>query len=352
MNAPIGIGALGFAHGHVQLYANVMKDFDDVRLVSAYDDDERRVRAVCEVHGMRYTPHVENVLKDTRVQAVMVGAETCYHAELCVAAAEAGKHILCQKPMAMTLEECDRMIAAAERNGVVLAMAFQMRHDPANIRIREIVQSGQLGTIGVVRRRHCIPCLLDPAFINGPTRWHFQADKNIGMFADDAAHPADWLHWTFGKPVSVMAEIDRVLADVDSDDNGVAIYRFASGMIGEIFNSSTVMAGENTTELYGDKGMLVQNYGDGPSCAVPRCPDGPALKLFRYGEKDWEVLDVSIPPDQGARIRNVPRPWVDSLRNETPPTATAQDGRVALELILGAYASAREGRRVTFPLGD
>jgi predicted dehydrogenase len=72
--------------------------------------------------------------------------------------------------------------------------------------------------------------------------------------------------------------------------------------------------------------------------------------LFCYGAKDWEVLDVPIPPDQGARIRNVPRPWVDSLLNDTPPTATAQDGRVALELILGAYQSAREGRRITFPL--
>ena len=123
---------------------------------------------------MRYTSRVEEVLNDPSIQAVMIGSETSRHAELCIAAAQAGKHILCQKPMAMSLEECDRMMAAVDKAGVRFAMAFQMRHDPANIKIREIVQSGQLGNIAVVRRRHCIPCLLDPNFVNGPTRWHTQ----------------------------------------------------------------------------------------------------------------------------------------------------------------------------------
>jgi len=83
---------------------------------------------------------------------------------------------------------------------------------------------------------------------------------------------------------------------------------------------------------------------------VPRCPNGPAVKMFRYGAADWDVFDIPIPPDQGARIRAVPRPWVDSLINETPPPATGQDGRIAVEMVLGAYQSAREGRRIAFPL--
>jgi predicted dehydrogenase len=167
---------------------------------------------------------------------------------------------------------------------------------------------------------------------------------------NEATHPADWFHWIFGKPVSVIAEIDNIVTHVAPDDNGVAVFRFGKGEMGILFNSSTVSAGENTTEVYGDKGCLIQNYGDGPSCGVPRCPDGPALKLFPYGGSNWEVFDIPIPADQGVRIRAVPRPWVDSLLNETPPTATGQDGRVAVEMMLGAYRAAREGRRVTFPL--
>ncbi|MBI4558451.1 MAG: Gfo/Idh/MocA family oxidoreductase [Candidatus Hydrogenedentes bacterium] len=353
MKAPIGIGFLSFAHGHVTAYADVMKPFPDVRLVAAYDDRPERGRPICERTGMKYSPHVEDVLRNPDVQAVIVGSETNRHAELCVAAAQAGKHILCQKPMALSLQDCDRIIAAVDKAGVHFAMAFQMRHDPANIRIREIIQSGELGKIGVIRRRHCIGVLFQETFINGPTHWHIEADKNMGMFMDDASHPADWFHWILGKPVSVIAEIDNILTNVAPDDNGVAVYRFAHGEMGILVNSSTVLVAENTTEVYGEKGCLIQNYGDAPSCGVPRCPDGPPLKMFRYGSSSWHVFD-DIPKvtDHGMRIRAIPRPWVDSLLNETPPAATAHDGRVAVEMILGAYRAANEGRRVRFPLLD
>ena len=350
MKAPVGIGVLSFAHGHVGTYVDVMKEFEDVRLVVAYDDNESRGRSTCEACGMRYSPHVEDVLDSPEVQAVMVGSETSRHAELCVAAATAGKHILCQKPMALSLPDCDRMISAADKAGVMLAVAFQMRHDPANIKMRELVQSGALGKIAVVRRRHCIGVLFSEEFVNGPTHWHVEADKNMGMFMDDATHPADWLHWMLGRPVSVIAEIDNVITNVAPDDNGVAVYRFAHGEMGIVLNSSTVIAGENTTEIYGEKGCIIQNYGDGPSCGVPRRPDGPALKMFRHGASDWDVFDIPVPANHGLRIRAVARPWVDALIHETPPAADGHDGRVAVEMILGAYRAAKEGRRVHFPL--
>ena len=348
MKAPVGIGFLSFAHGHVGAYVDVMKAFDDVRLVAAYDDNEQRGKAICDSAGMRYSPHVEDVLDNPDVQAVAVGSETSRHAELCIAAAQAGKHVLCQKPMALSLEDCDRMIAAADKAGISLAIAYQMRHDPANIAMREIVQSGELGAICAVRRRHCIGVLLVDSFVNGPTHWHMEADKNKGMFMDDASHPADWFYWMLGKPVSVMAEIDNVITNVAPDDNGAAIFRFGRGEMGLLFNSSTVMVGENTTEIYGEKGCIIQNYGDAPSCGAPRKPDGPAVKMFKYGESDWRDLGVPIPPDHGARIRAVPRPWVDSLIQETPPAVSGRDGKVSVAMVLGAYESAQTGRRVAF----
>ena len=348
MKAPVGIGVLSFAHGHVGMYVNVMKHFGDVRLVAAYDDNEQRGKPICEAVGMRYSPHVEDVLNNPDVQAVMVGSETNRHADLCVAAAQAGKHILCQKPMALSLEDCDRMIAAADRAGVSLAIGFQMRHDPANIKMWEVLHSGELGKIAVVRRRHCIGVLLDDSFVKGPTHWHVEAEKNMGMFMDDATHAADWFYWMLGKPVSVMAEIDNVITHVAPDDNGVALFRFEHGEMGVLFNSSTVMVAENTTEIYGEKGCVIQNYGDAPSCGVPRCPEGPAVKMFRYGESNWRDLGIPIPENHGVRIQAVPRPWVDSLIHETPPTVTGRDGRVSIEMILGAYESARTGRRVIF----
>ncbi len=349
MKAPIGVGVLSFAHGHVQAYVNVMKDFEDVRLIAAYDDMEERGKQIAEGAGMQYSPHVEDVLNNPDVQAVMIGSETNRHAELAIAAAQAGKHILLQKPMALSLGDCDKIIDAVSQAGIHFAMAFQMRCDPANIKIREVVQSGMLGRICMIRRRHCIGVLLDPNFGTGWSAWHIKAENNRGMFADDAAHPADWFHWIFGKPVSVMAEIDNVITTHAPDDNGVALYRFGNGEMGVLLNSSTVMIAENTTEVYGEKGVLVQNYGDGPSSG-PRMPDGPAVKMCLYDKAQWESFDAPIPPNHGERIKAVPRPWVDSLINETPPPASAEDGRVALEMVLGAYQSAETGQRVTFPL--
>lgn len=357
MKSPLGVGFISFAHGHVQAYADVMRAYDDARLVCAWDADADRARTVCERCNMRVCATVNEVLADPEVDAVIIGSETCYHEEHAVAAARAGKHILLQKPMALTLDACDSINAAAEEAGIRLALAFQMRCDPANQRIKQIVDSGALGRIGLARRRHCIGVCLVPDFINGPSSWHLSAEKNMGMFMDDAAHPADWFHWIFGKPVSVIAEVDNVLTTCAPDDNGVAVYRFRGcpsvrdcpckdGMMGILVNSSTVMVAENTTEIYGDKGCLIQNYGDGPSCGAPRHPDAPAIKYFIYGEKDWRVADVAIPPDHGARIRAVPRPWLDAMLNDTPLPSDGHDGRVAAEMVLAAYEASETGRRV------
>jgi len=295
---------------------------------------------------------MEDVLGDPDVDAVVVACETNRHAEVAVAAAEAGKDILLQKPMALTLSDCDRIIDAVERTGVKFEMAFQMRHDPVNRKIRELIQDGTIGALAVLRRRHCISVLFNESFVTGPTKWHVDPEKNMGMFMDDASHATDWFQWILGDPVSVIAEIDNVVTDVAPDDNGVAIYRFGNGEIGILFNSSTTLAGENTTEAYGDRGVLIQNYGDAPSCAMPRPADAVPLRMYLRdeAEKGWQNFTFPIPTSQGERIAAIARPFVAYLKGEKGPAATALDGRKSVEMVLGAYRAAREGRRVSFPL--
>src|SRR5207237_4998439 len=121
-------------------------------------------------------------------------------AGLCVESARARKAILLQKPMALTLDDCDGIIQAVESAGVWFSMAYQMRCDPANIHIKGLVVEGAVGRVGIVRRRHCIGVLFDPGFVNGPGRWHLSREANRGMWMDDASHPCDWLFWMFGRP--------------------------------------------------------------------------------------------------------------------------------------------------------
>ncbi|MGC9520298.1 MAG: Gfo/Idh/MocA family protein [Anaerolineae bacterium] len=349
MTVPIGIGVISFAHGHSQAYCQRMLTYDDVKLVSCWDDNEERGKEAAENYGMRYTPHLEDVLDDPEIQGVIVTCETNRHPEMAIVAAEAGKDILCQKPMALTLEDCDRMAEAADKAGVKFVMAYQMRHDSSNQKIKALVEEGVLGNIAWMRRRHCIPVLFSDSFVNGLTSWHIDPEKNMGMWMDDASHATDFIHWVMGRPVSVMAEIDNTITDIAPDDTGVAIYRYASGAMVVLVNSSVTLAGENTTEIYGDQGVLIQNYDDAVSTHLAP-PDAAALKLFRRGGEGWEDLGIPIPARHGERIAGVPRSFVDCIKNDTPPPVTAEDGRVSVEMVLGAYQSAREGRRVAFPL--
>lgn len=346
MSTKIGIGIISFAHGHAQAYCRRMLTYDDVDLVACWDDDHARGRQAADDYGMDFTADLGDLLANPAIQGVIITCETNRHAEMTLAAAAAGKEILCQKPMALTLDDCDRMAAAVERAGVRFMMAYQMRHDPSNRKIKEILESGVLGRISLFRRRHCIPVLFNDDFVNGPTRWHMDPEKNMGMFMDDASHATDLIHWLMGRPVSVMAEIDNTVTDVAPDDTGVAVYRFETGAMGILVNSSVTLAGENTTEIYGDNGVLIQNHDDVPSTNVPLPPHPIALKLYTREQPAWQDLGIEIPASHGDRIASVPRSFIDMIKHDSEPEITAHDGRVSVEMVLAAYQSALEGRRV------
>ena len=346
----VGIGVLSHAHGHSNVYCEVMRGFDDVELVATWDDNAERGQKAAQQYGLEYRADANDVIDDPRIDAVIVTMETNRHAAFVERAAAAGKHILLQKPMATTLADCDRIIKAVHKHGVKFSMGFQMRHDPVNIRIKELVDSGVVGKIAVVRRRHAISVLLDPAFFNGPTRWHVDPVANVGMFFDDATHAADWFYWIFGAPHSVIAEIDNVVTGVAPDDNGVAIYRFARGEMGILLNSSTTVAAVATTEIYGDQGTIVQDYGDMPATSAPRAAGVAPLRTFCRGDDHWTEYDLPIPNSQRDRLTAVPRPFIDYVRGLTDETISAEEGRVSVEMVLGAYRSMAEGRRIDLPL--
>jgi len=344
------VGVLSHAHGHVGMYCQVMREYDDVEVVACWDDNAERGRAAARQYGFEFRDTPRSIVEDARIDAVMIGIETNRHADMVELAAGAGKHILLQKPMATTLADCERIVAAVAAAGVKFSMAFQMRQDPSNIAVKELLAQGVVGKVSVIRRRHCIGVLLNEGFVDSPSRWHFDPEANVGMFFDDASHPADWFYWLLGKPTSVVAEIDRVVTPLATDDTGIAVYRFGQGEMGFLFNSAVTVAGVNTTEIYGAEGTIIQDFDDGPSVSAPRHPDAVALRYIRRGDTEWTVVPMDIPETHGARIGNVPRPWIDYVRGLTDETISAAEGRVSVEMVLGAYQAAQSGRRVHFPL--
>jgi predicted dehydrogenase len=141
-----------------------------------------------------------------------------------------------------------------------------------------------------------------------------------------------------------------VVTDVSPDDNGIAISRFKHGEIGILLNSSTTVAAVGTTEIYGTEGTIIQDYGDSPATSAPRPSDAVPLRMIRAGEDHWTEFKMTIPAGQGERIAAIPRPFVDYVRGLTDATISAQEGRKSVEMVLAAYRSMAEGRRIDLPL--
>ncbi|MDR3708628.1 MAG: Gfo/Idh/MocA family oxidoreductase [Capsulimonadaceae bacterium] len=342
---PIGVGVLGFAHGHVNSYCQTWRDRPElgVRVVAGWDHDAARLQRAVDAHGLRPFGDVAALLADPDVQAVIVSAETSMHADLVEKAAAAGKAIILQKPISLTLPEADRIVAAVRRYKSPFTLAWQMRVDPQNLKIKELLDEGSLGRLCMVRRRHTLSTHLWPNFTE---LWHAKPELNRDIFADDAAHAIDFLFWLLGEPETVTAELATRLDPRVPNDNGIAVFRYPDGPLAEVVGSFVSPAGENTVEVTAERGNIVQNYGDATTCAVPR-PEGAAgLKWYTVDKKDWTYSDIASPTSQGTRIAGLSEPLADFLNGRRPAIATAEEGRTVLRMTLACYVSSREGRRV------
>jgi predicted dehydrogenase len=346
MNDSIGVGVLGFAHGHVGMYCNVWRQKPEigVKVVAGWDHDAARAEASCASFGIDVAESVEALAARSDVDAVVIGVETSMHADVVEKAAPAGKAILLQKPMALTMDQADRIVNAVNKAGIPFTMLWQMRVDRHNLKAKELLESGEFGKIFQVRRRHC---LTTQHFNNFEGMWHNDPKLNRDIFADDAAHPIDFMHWLLGKPVSVVAELATLLNPRVPNDNGIAIFRYPDGSMGEVSCSFVAIAGENTLEIICENGSIIGNYGDGPSNNIPRPAGGVQLKWYLHKDGNWTYSDIPDINGQGERITGLCVPMAEFLRGERPPICTAEEGRESLKHVLACYESAESGRRVS-----
>jgi predicted dehydrogenase len=341
---PINLAILGLAHGHVGVYCDLWKKNPEmgIRIVSAWDHDAARAKTAKEKYGIEISATPLAAIQ-SGVDAVIIGAETSLHADLVEAAAAARKKIILQKPLALTIAEADRIVAAVEREEVPFTLAWQMRVDPQNLEMKHLIQTSLLGRVYMVRRRHGLSTHVWTGFEN---TWHVNPKLNRGMWADDASHAIDFLLWLLGEPESVSAEIATLRSEKVPDDHGIAIFRYRDGTFAEVVSSFTCLAGENTTEIVGEEAVIIQNYGDAPSTQVPRPKDAVGLKWFVKGGKEWINSAMPSPASHGERIAALAPELARFLRGERASICTAEEGRTSLRMTLACYRSAEMGRRV------
>jgi len=342
----INVGILGFAHAHVNSYCGRWREQPElgIRVVAGWDHDEARLAGAGANHGIEMLSSVNALLDRKDIGAVVIAAETSRHAELVEQAADAGKAIVVQKPLALTLAEADRIVAAVSRTGVPFTLAWQMRVDPHNMQIKSLLASGEFGRVYQVRRRHCLNTQMWKDFDKS---WHVNPAMNRDIFADDSSHAADFLYWLLGMPHSVMAELGTLRNPAIPNDHGIALYRYTDGTFAEVSCSFATVASENTTEVVCENGTIIENYGELTSTNIPWPAGGIQLKWYLQQVGNWTTSELPDIKNHGERLLGLSAPLAEFLHGARPPIATAQEGRDVLRMVLACYESYEQGRRIT-----
>lgn len=322
----IGWGVLGCGDITNQRGAPAINALEGNRLVSFQSRTASLAAAFARRHGAsRWTVNRDELLADPEVTAVYVATEHHRHVDDVLAAARAGKHVLCEKPMANSVEDCRRMIAACRENGVALQIAYYRRYYPKLIRMRELLCEGAIGA-PVSAQIHCTQ-RLEAARIT-PDNWRL--DRTLsggGALVDTGSHRLDLLCWLLGEPESVTALVERQELPIEAPDSETLLIRMASGVHVASFHGYRTPS-EDRFDVIGTEGVL---------SAVP--VDGPGLRLTAPGrEETWEL----------PRHPNVHYPlfedFAQRLAEGLPPRYDGEAGMQASRIIEASYTSARTGR--------
>ncbi|HEX2035936.1 MAG TPA: Gfo/Idh/MocA family oxidoreductase [Chloroflexota bacterium] len=324
--ALIGCGGMGRSE------ARVLRAVPRARLVAVCDVSEAAAAAFGAEMGVpAYTEHREVLARDD-VGAVIVATPNGLHTQLVLDAVGAGKHVFCEKPFAFTVQECERMMRAAESRGVRLMVGQVLRLLPLFQRVIDIFDSGRLGrpvTAQITR----IGWLGEPS-----ARYRLRKELTGGLLYDISVHEIDLLHRLCGPVASVYALLDNhVQRQVDYEDTAQLLFRFRSGASGHLLASLAATLGASRGTIVGQAGTLQYDHGAG------------TITHRRQDEAQPTVETVRRTDGEDGYLREL-RSFTEWVLDGTAPLLTASEGRAAVEVVEAAYRSAASGQPVT--IGD
>jgi myo-inositol 2-dehydrogenase/D-chiro-inositol 1-dehydrogenase/scyllo-inositol 2-dehydrogenase (NAD+) len=304
-------------------------------LVSVVEPVEAARNAVREaLHLEQVHADYRRALADPAVQAVVVATPSEYHCEIVVAAARAGKHILCEKPMAMNVRECDEMLAAVGAAGVKLQIGFMRRFDAGFVAARQRIMAGEIGQVVLVKSLTYGPSI--------PKPWMYDIRQSNGPLSEVNSHDIDSLRWFSGSEFEEVYAIagnyrspDARQTHPDFYDNVVLSARMANGMQGSICGAQGVRYGYDARcEILGENGLVT--VGSLAAAAVTtHSVAGSTSPIVR----SWTDLFLDA-------YRAEDEDFVGCIRDDRLPRAGGSDGRAAVAVVNAGNRSIRERRPV------
>ena len=316
---------------------------DGLTLTAVCDRDPARAKAAGERTGVPWYSDYATMLAEAPCDIVTVATPSGLHPEHGILAARAGKQVISEKPMAISLESADALMQACEASGVRLFVVKQNRLNATVQLLRRAVEKGRFGRLymGNATVRWARP---QEYYDQAPWRGTWALDG--GAFMNQASHYVDLMQWMMGPVRSVMAKTATLARRIEAEDTGAAIVTFESGAIGvmEVTMLTYPKNLEGSFTLLGEKGTV--RIG---GTAVNRIDH---WEFADYDDDDRLVEAANTAPPSVYGFGHEPyyRNVLSALRGEATPDTDGVAGRKSLELILGIYESARTGREVTLPI--
>jgi len=323
VNSKIGICVIGAGRAGLIHAVNYRNNIPNSELIAVVDPFEEAAVSACkQLDISTYYLDYKKALQNDKIDAVVIVTPTIYHKEIAVAAAKAGKHILCEKPMAMDENECEEMIKAADENKVILQIGFMRRFDSSFIQAKEVVESGEIGDVVMVRSNTRGPSI--------PQKWMYDIRKSNGPLAEVNSHDIDTLRWfTNSEFKSVYAiggnyRSPEALKDYpDFYDNVIMNAQFVNGMQGSIDGAQGVeYAYDARAEILGTKGIIY--LGQVHDKAISICTKASGIR--RPVINSWRYLfrEAYMQEDIG---------FIDCIINVKNPKASGFDGKMAVKVV-------------------
>ena len=325
--APVRIGVLSAEHVHAPTYLSLLASMPGAHLVGVWDDDRQRAIAAAEPVGTRAFDEVDELLE--RVDGVVIASANARHRRLVELAAAAGVHVLCEKPLATTIDDARAIVDVCQRAGVRLMTAFPTRWNAAVRALEVAVRTGSLGTpvfleganTGTMPDAHA-PWFVDPALAGG------------GAVTDHVVHLADLYRWILrSEVVEVYAVANRILQErfARVETGGLVSLRFASGACATIDCS---WSKPRSYPTWG--GLSLQAVGTGGAIGV----DAFKQRLTLYGTREAGIEWLAWGPDAD---RGMLAEFISVVQDDREPAVTGIDGLRAVEIVEAAYRSIAAG---------
>ena len=339
----IGIALLGcgrISQNHVQAIAKI----PELELVACADVDLARAQVTAaKAGGIPAFGSLEAMLAGASCDAVTLCTPSGLHPKHGIVAARAGKHVICEKPMAITLASADTLVQACDEAGVQLFVVKQNRLNPSIQLLRRAVDKGRFGRIFMANAtvRWARP---QEYYDQAPWRGTWEFDG--GAFMNQASHYVDLIQWLVGPVESVVAKTATLARQIEAEDSGAAVLRFRSGAIGVIEVTMLTFPRnlEGSITILGEKGTV--KIG---GTAVNKVE---TWQFADYDDDDKLVEQASTNPSSvyGFGHEGYYHNVLAVLQGRAAPDTDGRAGRKSLELILGIYESAKSGQDVPLPL--